>query len=44
MAEFLIILLVVGVFLGTFYLISSSRNRRLLREEAEEEARNKRAA
>jgi uncharacterized membrane protein YqjE len=44
MAEFLIILLVVGAFLGIFYLVSVIRDRRLLRDEQEEEPHDRKAA
>jgi hypothetical protein len=44
MPEFLIILLVVGAFLGVFYLVSIRRDRRLLRNEGEEKPHDRRAA
>jgi len=44
MPEFLIILLVVGAFLGVFYVVSVVRDRRLLRDEHEEEPPNRKAA
>lgn len=44
MAEFLIVLVVVGAFLGVFYLVSVVRDRRLLRGEQEEEPHERKAA
>jgi len=44
MAEFLIILVVVGAFLGVFYLVTVVRNRSLLRDEQEEEPHDRKAA
>jgi len=44
MAEFLIILLVVGAFFGVFYLVSVVRDRRLQRDEQEEEPHDRKAA
>jgi len=44
MPEFLIILLVVGAFLGVFYLVSVMRDRTLLRKEGEEKPHDRKAA
>jgi len=44
MAEFLIVLVVVGAFLGVFYLVSVVRDRRLLRDEQEEKPHARKAA
>jgi hypothetical protein len=44
MPEFLMILLVVGAFLGVFYLASIRRDRRLLRKEGEEKPHDRKAA
>ena len=44
MPEFLIILLVVGTFLGVFYFVSIVRDRRLLRHKVEEKPQGKKAA
>jgi hypothetical protein len=44
MAEFLIIVLVVGAFLGVFFVVSVVRNRKLLRDDPEEEPHDSKAA
>ena len=45
MAEFLIILLVVGVFLGVFFLVCVAREKReLMRNEPEERPHRRKAA
>jgi len=44
MPEFLIVLLVVGVFLGVFFLVSIVCERELLRAEREERPHNRKAA
>ena len=44
MAEFLIILLVVGAFLGVFYLVTVVRDRKLLRDDPEEKTHDRKAA
>ena len=44
MPEFFIVLLVMGVFLGVFFLVSVVRNRRLLRDEPEEKRQDRKAA
>jgi len=44
MPEFFIVLAVVGVFLGVFFLVSVVRNRRLLREDQEEKQPDRKAA
>jgi hypothetical protein len=44
MPEFLIILLVVGAFLGVFYLTSVVQNRKLLRHDSEQEQKHRKAA
>jgi hypothetical protein len=46
MPEFLIILFVVGTFLGVFFLVSATRDRELLRKDKdrEENPHDKRAA
>jgi len=44
MPEFLIILLVVGAFLGVFYLTSVVQNRKLRRHDLEQEQKNRKAA
>jgi F0F1-type ATP synthase assembly protein I len=45
MPEFLIILLVVGVFLGVFFLVSIVREKReLTRDEPEEKPQDRKAA
>ncbi len=44
MPEFLIILLVIGVFLGVFLLVSVVRERKLLRNEREEKPHDTKAA
>jgi len=44
MPEFLIILLVVGVFLGVFHGVMVVRNRKLLREDVEEVQKHRKAA
>jgi hypothetical protein len=44
MPEFLIILLVVGTFLGVFFLVSVERDRRLLRNQPGEKPNEKKAA
>ena len=44
MPEFFILLLVMGVFLGVFFLVSVVRNRRLLRDDPEEKHQDRKAA
>jgi len=44
MPEFFIVLAVVGVFLGVFFLVSVVRNRRLLRDDPEEKRQDRKAA
>jgi hypothetical protein len=44
MPEFLIILLVVVVFLGVFFLVSVVRERELLRNERDEKPPDRKAA
>lgn len=44
MPEFLIILLVVGAFLGVFFWVSVVRERQLLRKEGSENPDGKKAA
>lgn len=44
MPEFLMILLVVGVFLGGSFLVSAACERELLRNEREEKPRDRKAA
>ncbi len=44
MPEFLTILLVVGFFLGVFFLLSVVCERELLRNEREEKPRDRKAA
>ena len=44
MAEFSIILLVVGAFLGVFYLVTVVRDRKLLRDNPEEKPPDRKAA
>jgi len=44
MAEFLIILFVVGAFLGVFYAVCVVRDRKLLRDAAETEQKDRKAA
>ena len=44
MPEILVILLVVGVFLGVFFLVSVVRERELLRDEGEEKPHDRKAA
>lgn len=44
MAEFLIILLVVGAFLGIFFAVSRMRDRELTRDEREETEHDRKAA
>jgi len=44
MPEFLIILLVVGGFLGVFFFVSLVRERRLLRDKREEGPHSRKAA
>ena len=44
MPEFLIILMVVGAFLGVFFLVSVARDRELLRNEPDEKPHDKKAA
>jgi len=44
MAEFLIILFVVGAFLAVFFLVAVVRNRKLLRDEREEKPQDRKAA
>jgi len=44
MPEFLIILLVVGAFLGAFYLTSVVQNRKLLRHDSAQEQKHRKAA
>ena len=44
MPELFIVLLVMGVFLGVFFLVSVVRNRRLLRDDPEEKRQDRKAA
>lgn len=44
MPEFLIILFVVGAFLGVFLLVSVVRERKLLRNEREDRPHDRKAA
>jgi len=44
MPEFFIILLVVGGFLGVFFLVSVARDRKLLRNQPEEKPHDRKAA
>jgi len=44
MPEILVILLVVGVFLGVFFLVSVVRERQLSRDEREEKPHDRKAA
>ena len=44
MPEFLIVLLVVGAFLGVFHLVTVMRDRKLLREDVEEKQKDRKAA
>jgi len=44
MPEFFIVLLVMGLFLGVFSLVSIMRNRRLLRDDPEEKRQDRKAA
>jgi hypothetical protein len=44
MPEFLIIVCVVAVFLGVFYLVTLARDRKLAREDDREQPPDKKAA
>jgi hypothetical protein len=44
MPEFLTILLVVGAFVGLFWLVSFLRNRKLLRADQQEKPHDRKAA
>lgn len=44
MSEFFIVLLVMGVFLGVFFLVSVMRNRKLSRDDPKEKWQDTKAA